>query len=316
MKKVLGICICLSMFWLSACSTSSFDPAKRLVIAPAERIPISSIDQVLGGLFEHKKPFVLYVHGRGDEPKKTEQGKILEKLEQQYGVKVLMFNWDSKAKFVLSRPVAHADEAAPYLSDVVAKIINYRKLHQEARSIPISLLVHSMGNIVLQQAIDKDLKLSESDGPLFMNILMTGSDADAEGHNLWVEKLSAKGEIMITINKQDGTLSWSKHDSGKTPLGINPKEPLAKNAHYLNVTGLVGKTHRLFQKGRQHGQISICLILTSMLRSETPNLQLGKLVNGGGDDRILVPIANIDNSNSCFAAFFPTDPDLDPNDEE
>ena len=311
MKVLIGVLQIICLLWLSGCS--SFDPTTRLVIAPAERKPISSIDQILAKLFDKKVPLVLYVHGRGNEPKKTEEGKILEKLEHEYGVKVLMFNWDSKG-FLLSRPVDNAKEAAPYLSDVIAKISDYRKRNPETEHVPVSLLVHSMGNIVLQTAIEKDLSLTCKDKGLFTNILMTGSDADAEGHNLWVQKLKANDTIIVTINKNDGTLSWSKHDNGKTPLGINPKQPLAINAYYLDVTGLVGNVHRLFQKGKQHGQISVCKILTSMLRSETPNLEKGgKGLIGKINERILVPVANVDKSDSCFTGSA-DEPDLDTDD--
>ncbi|MCX7109004.1 MAG: alpha/beta hydrolase [Proteobacteria bacterium] len=310
MKALISVLQIICLLWLSGCS--SFDPATRLVIAPAERMPISSIDQILSKLFDKKVPLVLYVHGRGNEPKKTKEGKILEKLESEYGVKVLMFNWDSKG-FILSRPVENANDASPYLSDVIAKIVAYRKRNPESESVPVSLLVHSMGNIVLQRAIEKDLSLTMKDGILFTNILMTGSDADAEGHNLWVQQLKANGTIIVTINKKDGTLKWSTHDNGKTPLGINPKQPLAINTYYLDVTGLVGNVHRVFQKGRQHGQISVCKILTSMLRGETPNLEKG-LIDKIYNERILVPIANVDKSDNCFTGST-GEPDLDSDDE-
>lgn len=301
MKVLIGVLQIICLLWLSGCS--SFDPVTRLVIAPAERKPISSIDQILAKLFDEKVPLVLYVHGRGDEPEKTEEGKILEKLEREYKVKVLMFNWDSKG-FIVSRPVDNAIEAAPYLSDVIAKIADYRKRHPETKPVPVSLLVHSMGNIVLQTAIEKNLLLTEGGKPIFTNILMTGSDADAEGHDLWVQKLKANGTIIVTINKNDGTLSWSKHDDGKTPLGTNPKQPLATNAYYLDVTELVGKVHRLFQKGKQHGQVSVCRIFTSMLLGKTPD------IDQAYKGQVFPLVINVDKSDNCFTGSM-DEPDLD-----
>jgi len=91
----------------------------------------------------------------------------------------------------------------------------------------------------------------------------------------------------------------SHHPDGKTPLGINPLPPLADNAYYLDVTGLVGKTHRLFRKERQHNQVAICNILTAMLRGEKPNLVVGqdiKQVKG----RILVPVDKQNKADKCF----------------
>ena len=253
---------------------------------------------MLDGVFAARKPVVLYVHGRGNEPKKTMKRRILETLEADYGVKVLMFNWDSKA-LLFHRPVPEAHEGAPYFRDVVNVMGRYRASHPETKAINVSLLVHSMGNLVLRSALD-GLDLSTPGGPLFSNILMTGSDEDAEGHNRWVETLSARHTILITINEKDSTLRKSNHPDGKTPLGLNPKPPLATNAYYLDVTGLVGKVHRLFAKGKQHGRIAICEIVTSMLRGEQPNLTVGQTIKRVERGRILVPIAKHDKADKCF----------------
>lgn len=294
MEKVLLRCGLLSFIILvSACS--SFDRTKRLVIAPAETKPISSIDSVLQDLYAERKPLLIYIHGRGNEPKKSRKEGILESLEKEYDVKVLMFNWDSKA-FLLSRPVEKAHEGAPYFTEVVKKIIEFRENNEEAKTIPISLLVHSMGNIVLRKAIETDLTLVDPDGELFTNILMTGSDEDAEDHNKWLEKLKAKGIIMVTINKNDFTLKHSGHDDGKSPLGINLAEPIASNAYYLDMTGLVGNVHRIFQKGGQHSNDAICRLITSMVRSESPNINSNLIAETNG--KILIPSKKKDSI--CF----------------
>lgn len=270
----------------------------RLVVASCTRARISELDSILDETFAVKKPVVLYIHGRGNEPKKTVKQRILETLEADYGVKVLMFNWDSNA-LLFHRPVTEANEGAPYLRDVINGLARYRASHPETKAINVSLLVHSMGNLVLRSALD-DVDLSTPGGPLLSNILKTGSDEDAEGHNRWVETLSARHTILITINEKDSTLRKSNHPDGKTPLGLNPKPPLATNAYYLDVTGLVGKVHRVFTKGKQHGRVTICEIVTSMLRGEQPNLTVGQTIKRVERGRILVPIAKQDKADKCF----------------
>ena len=285
-----------------AVDTAKYDYSCPLVTAPCSRARISEIDKMLDGLFESRKPIVLYVHGRGNEPKKSWEKGIIVTLEKDYGVKVLMFNWNSCA-FGLDRPVKEAEEGAPHLRELIDRLKQYRESHPDSKAVPVSLLVHSMGNIVLRKAVDDGLSLTTSGGtPVFTNILMTGSDEDAEGHNIWINKLSCSGTILITINKNDGTLTGffgSHHPDGKTPLGINPLPPLADNAYYLDVTGLVGGVHRLFRKGSQHNEVAICNILTAMLRGEKPNFAVGqtiKEVNG----RILVPINKQNKAAECF----------------
>lgn len=277
---------------------SSFNPRNRLMVAPDKSFPISSIDQNLTLVLMENKPLLFYIHGRGDEPKKSVDKKILVRLEKEYGIKVLMFNWDSKG-FVLSRPVERALESAPYLNEVVEKIVEFRKQHPESQIIPISLLVHSMGSIVLRKSLEADLNLSFNDEPIFTNILITGSDEDAQEHDKWIQKLKAKGTIILTFNENDGTLRWSFHSLGKTPLGKGPVPPLASNIYYLDVTGLVGTTHRLFLKNLQHNQVSICRIISSMIRSEPPDL--GKTIIANIEqERILFPTTAIPDITNCF----------------
>jgi hypothetical protein len=107
MKTFFWIFQALFLLSMSACSSLDYDSGKRVVIAPAEPKPISSIDSILVKLFEAQKPLVLYVHGRGNEPSKTKDDGIIEKLEKEYNAKVLMFNWDSYG-FLLHRPVDYS----------------------------------------------------------------------------------------------------------------------------------------------------------------------------------------------------------------
>lgn len=279
--------------------SSKFNPECRIVVAPCTRSKISEIDKALDDAFATGKPVVLYIHGRGNEPKKTLNERILKTLEADYSVKVLMLNWDSKVVNPLHRPVKEAHESGPHLQEVITRLVEYRKSHPEIKAVNVSLLAHSMGNLVLRKALE-NLDLSSASEPLFTNILMTGSDEDAENHNLWIEKLSARETILITINEQDSILRRSNHPDGKTPLGLNPKPPLAANAYYLDATGLVGGTHRLFTKGKQHSRIAICEILTAMLHGEKPILEIGKTIQRIEHNRILVPIAEQNKADRCF----------------
>lgn len=294
-------------------STITFDPERRLITRQDGETkinlqPISSINDILKNLFAKNKPLVLYVHGLGNEPKKTEEQRILEKLEEQYDVSALMFNWDSKFTW-RGKPVSKARDAAQYLSDVITGIATYRGSHPESQSVPISLLVHSMGNIVLQNVVAKENpSLTKKNEALFTNILMTASDADSQDHDLWVEKLKVKGEgegegkIIIVINEKDGALKKSRISRLflSKPLGNGIPDSLAKNTTYLNITERVGAAHRYFQKGKQHEQIAICKIFTSMLRSELPNLKDTDLIKNVYKERIYIPVDKQDKCDKCF----------------
>ena len=258
---------------------------------------VSSTDQLLDGLFTSRQPVVLYVHGRGREPRKTARENIIGKLEQQYGIKVLMFNWDAHA-FAFSRPVERARASAPNLRETIERLGRYRVSHPDTANVPVSLLVHSMGSITLKPALD-GLSLANENGPIFSNILLTESDEDAQSHHEWIELLRAKNTILLTFNKSDGTLKRSNHGTGKSPLGLGPDLSLANNARYLDTTGHVGKAHRLFDKGRLHGNVAICKIFSAMLRGESPTLT-SDTIQDTRQERILVPVGFSNKADACF----------------
>lgn len=266
---------------LPAAGNAAFDPERTLVVAPANQLPPSSIERTLDRLLADGRPLVLYVHGRGDEPEKTARARILERIEDEHGVKVLMFNWDSRGR-LLHRPVDSAGAAAARLAALIERIMTYRATHAPARAVSISLLAHSMGNIVLQKVVENGQRLTDASGPLFRNIVMTGSDADADGHRSWVEKLRVDGRILITINRNDLVLSWSLHENGNLPLGLTPQPPLARNAIYLDLTGWAGKAHRVFLKDERQGMPKTCEVISRMLRGEDPEWSPG-FPPGGGD---------------------------------
>lgn len=281
------------------CDTSAdFDQRCPLVVTPCERATISDSDKVLDALFASRQPVVLYVHGRGREPRKSAQDNILGALEKQYGVKVVMFNWDAHA-FLFSRPVDRAHASAPALRDLIGRLGKYRELHPDTATVPVSLLVHSMGSIVLKPALE-GLSLTNANGPIFDNILITESDEDAQGHSLWVEQLKSRRTILLTFNKNDSTLGHSNHGPGKTPLGKGPVSPLANNAFYLDTTNLVGKAHRLFDKGRQHSIVAVCQIFTSMLRGGNTDLGVGHTIQTVQEERILLPMGKANKTDACF----------------
>ena len=106
---------------------------------------MSQVDLVLDKILPKSGPTILFVHGRGNEPKKSlkgglfVQGLAVHKLETDYGANVIMFNWDSKRGNGLkdrSRPLSKMEDAANSFSVVLQGIRSYvnknrcpRRLH-------------------------------------------------------------------------------------------------------------------------------------------------------------------------------------------
>jgi len=286
------------------CSQSrNFSAQCRLITNPCDRASVAQIDQVLDRLFASGKPVVFHVHGRGREPGKTLRKDLIGVIERDYDVRVLMFNWDSgfPILFPLRRPVGHARESGAPLRDAITRLIAYRETHPASANIPVSLLVHSMGSIVLHSALD-GLPLRTSNGPVFSNIVITGSDEDAAGHDEWVGQLQAQHAVVVTVNRGDSTLARARNGRRPEdqPLGRVLVPTLAPNATYLDLTSAVGGAHRYFEKGRQHRNVAVCRIFATLLRGEAPDFAPGQLVTSTGRVGVLVPLANTNAADECF----------------
>ncbi len=228
------------------------------------------------------KPVILFVHGRGKEPKKSleggrlVEGKAVHKLEDNYDANVLMFNWDSKASGKdRSQPLSKMLAASSALTKVIEGVKQYRQ--ENPHSKHISLLVHSMGNIVVENVVKNNGGWPATNGePLFSNVLFSASDADNIGHSEWMEEVSKVEKTFITINAHDFILrnSTDERENGAKALGLEPGTQLAKNSVYIDLTKLgdrVGdknKKHELFSKKNMHNQVNVCLFYQNALTGE------------------------------------------------
>jgi hypothetical protein len=262
----------------------SFQADKPLYTSDAKPRPLEALDSTLDELFASGSPVVLFIHGRGNEPKKSLKGGFLvkglavQKLEAQYRVRVLMFNWNSKPHSLLDRegPLSQMPASAQTLREVLDGVRAYRAPGQANAGKPFTLLAHSMGNIVLQTLVQQPAGWGYAG--MFSNILMTGSDADAQGHEQWVQKLD---QACICFNKDDKVLA--KATDGRAP-GITPlgrgATTLAANAVYLDFSGLGGangngvlETHEMFNKSGLNYQVNAGHLMTTLLTGV--RLQIG-----------------------------------------
>jgi hypothetical protein len=187
------------------------------------------------------KPVVLFIHGRGDEPKKSmagnspysfsywfdSKGLAVLKLEEAYDVSVVMLSWDSRrstgylnANFIgRCRPLAKAQIGAEHLRSVVNELSGMPASERPK----IVLLAHSMGTWVVKNYIDE---LKERFPPgLFTSVILSSADVDNVGHERWVRLVAETTPVYITTNTGDRTLSWAEcscRTPGAKPLGVVP----------------------------------------------------------------------------------------------
>lgn len=82
-------------------SKIEFNPDAPLYTSDEVAWTIKQAGAALAKLAGARRPIIIFVHGRGKEPNKSLRGatfvvgQAVRKLEEGYGAKVLMFNWDS-----------------------------------------------------------------------------------------------------------------------------------------------------------------------------------------------------------------------------
>lgn len=271
-SKLLGPSILLLGFGLflsnkAQAADTGFDPAFAYFTLDG-RFKTNEAREALTIAFKAGKPILVYVHGRGKEPNKSlHVKKILPiVLEKHYGVSVIMVNWDSYG-FLLDRkrPLRNTPEGASRLGELIMAM----REDQQQGKLPnnISLLVHSLGNVVLQDTVEAGAWNGIST-PLFKNVVLTSPDADTQGHNVWLEKLASVERVWVTINHADRVLANAGSGrNGTSPLGRGAIPPLAASATYLDLHSAVGSAHQVFNKSYMAGNIALCQFFQSALNS-------------------------------------------------
>lgn len=272
-------------------SKLKFDPTTPLYLSDASAWKISQLSEVLTKLEATKKRTVIFVHGRGKEPEKGlrgatfTKGMAVHKIEQGYGVNVLMFNWDSAFHgwSFLDRevPLSHTQAGAEAFVELLVELLKYEDAHKDFQKP--SLLVHSMGSVVLQKATGD--KRWPTDRSLFSNILLSEPDADDVGHASWLSTLAEREKVYVTMNKDDHVLrrSTDARPAGAHALGLGTDQPLAAKAFYVDLSnmGALGEKdedHEVFGKGAMNGQALVCQFFTEALLGEAVKLNVGQNV--------------------------------------
>lgn len=301
----------------SAQAKLEFDPKAPLYTADGTKFGFDQIHEALDLVFSSQKPVVIYIHGRGDEPLKSIVGKpfiggaSVPQLEKDFAVRVLLFNWDSQGVFLdRTQPLSKIPSAVESFKRLIAAIKTY-----DLTGKKLILHAHSMGSIVLQNYILQNGWVT-SGQPLFANVLFTEPDADNLDHFFWMEQISLKENVFITINHDDLILSRSTDErpTQVSALGLNPTAPLSKAATYLDFTKMgdqVNKAthvHEIFDKASMKFQTQVCSVIQDIMQGQKPalrNLLRDPLQNNYFKFRFAV-----DQNDSCFKKRMPSSTDF------
>lgn len=253
----------------------------------AQPIDLAAIAAYLQMRWNNGTSVVVYVPGRGVEPDKSlRDEKIVAHLEAQHRVECIMINWDAKAGGILpwrlfdrERPLANAPRGAEKLAAVISAIASLSRSRGK-----ISLLVHSIGNVVLQHCVTSGYWPVRGHA-IFDIVLMTEPDANAQGHAAWLQRLAIAERVYVTMNADDRVLQHARQNRSaqQSALGLGRADESAVAATYLDLTGLVAKHHRVFAKGAMESQVAVFTVINEILQGRTPKFDASQISHRDGN---------------------------------
>lgn len=219
------------------------------------RIPdtpgIHPVKDVCNTLMDANEPWVLFVHGYNES-----QADNLAKAKEieEYGVNVLCFSWPSnpgpnwwifvgreykKARFNARRSTLALELTLAALDEALKQ----RPVNKPMP--PVTLVVHSLGNTLLQHVVMS--QEFDGEGRLFKNVLLHQADVANNIHAEWVSRLSDYSRVYVTLNENDIVLD-AANIMETNRLGNTLSNLSARGAYYLNFTNAnaVGQAHRLW----------------------------------------------------------------------
>jgi hypothetical protein len=256
----------------------------------------SALDEIIEKITKHKNNqeradnFILYVHGRGKEPEQSLR-EVMPELEKEYSASVLMFHWFPSYNGPIGYPREEAEAVAPQLKTLLEHFQEYKDKHRDKfQNLRATLLVHSMGNLVLKTLIETYDKKFKDD--LFDTIILNAADVDAMNHAQWVRKVNFTKHLYITINDNDSILRFSAKSQRGGRLGqslttvFGRDLPLAENANYVDFSS-TKVNHRYFLKKGQNDNLFLEEFYDVVLNGKSISLDdfngIKEIIKGDGN---------------------------------
>lgn len=205
----------------------------------------------------NKKDLVIYVEGFGKTfPLSTFR---TAGVSAQYNVNVLMFDYPSyhDEKNILVNyglTEKNAKKSAPFLGNLLTHV-------QEAKASKkpwvtnknTTLFVHSMGNIIIKEAVKKG-KFQNLETALLNRVVLNNPCVPALQHKNWVDSINFAPEIFIHHNKEDKQLRGAFLIQKQKMLGSVDQHKNSK-AFYIDFNPLMGEQHNAFFNKPDHPNI-------------------------------------------------------------
>lgn len=236
---------------------------------------------------DNNKNCLFYVHGYNKSFEESlGQGWRLQEL---YGVEVVLFSWPSNSGGVVFKEYKAAKRTATVstaaLDSIFERLAEYLRAPFDKKAlencnVSVSFMAYSMGNLLFKSYVESGFYNEETN--IFSNVVLCQADCDSHDHDHWVDKIQVGKNIYITINEKDKILGWSDANFQRDRLGRTAKNLCSKKAFYFDFTESkgVGMEHQVWGKVENEDIIEFFRRALSGQRGETtPNFKYNPDLN-------------------------------------
>ncbi len=172
-------------------------------------------------------------------------------LATQYNLNVVIYDYPSYnehknviANYFLTLKTAKKSSAQlPTFLKLMAQFTTEYKAKNN--NTHFSLLVHSMGNIIVKEAVESKL-LNGLQQPIVDRLILNNPCVKAKHHENWVDSIPWAQEVFIHHNKKDRQLMGAYLLQKQKMLGKIAKQGNSKKAYYVDFYKLMGSQHNAF----------------------------------------------------------------------
>jgi len=242
-------------------------------------------------LYLPREDLVVYAEGMGKTfPKNLQRGSA---MATQYGVNVLMFDYPSihPDKFVFANfyyAYNRAKTSHIAYKNLLVDIVQFKGSgFYKKETGRISAIFHSMGNQIIRNTILSGLN-EPADQKIFDNLILNAACVPQRNHQAWVEQIDFAKRIYINYNSKDKQLRLAALITLDKMLGVDPKDPKARNAIYVNFNPLVGDRHSNFLniKGRDDIPMRAHYYYLSILHGNSTHHENPEFFGSHGDQMV------------------------------
>ena len=219
----------------------------KVIMGIGNNNPINLVltyDEFMLEVSQKTSDWLLFIHGDGKTYKQSIKRGL--NIQKTHNINVIVFSWPSEIPSLsaiknLKNSQKNVSKSSIHFIELLNFMHDFKKSNDGFnKNNKLSILLHSLGNLYLEQFI-KNSKNEFQSPNLFDNLIINSAAVREKKHTDWVEKLNFQKRIYIASNKSDFTLK-GKHifTNGGNQLGEKTKRVSASNAKYINFSKAVG----------------------------------------------------------------------------